>query len=330
MQETQKKIDKLKAGKTGGICPTCGNELTDDSYIRSEIGKLAKQLSAWEDRRDTANISFADAYKEEQRIGRIISNRKEKNRKAAEAYIILQKNEDAARRTYETAERNVEELQKEVSRIRAEKNIHEENLTSIQTKLRTAKEEAALAKDKLSRFKERASSFAFWKKEFGNLRLWLISESLTQLSVEVNNSLMQLGLRGWKISFDVEKVTKGGTVSRGFSTFIQPPGTTERIDWRSHSGGETTRLRMAGACGLASLIRSRLGIALPFECWDEPASYLASEGIDDMVSYLKERAESERRAILLITHGIRSSGDFDGIIEVVKTKKEGSVIRSSV
>jgi hypothetical protein len=43
----------------------------------------------------------------------------------------------------------------------------------------------------------------YWVKGFREVRLSLISEVLTQLELEVNNKLFQLGLENWKVLFAV-------------------------------------------------------------------------------------------------------------------------------
>lgn len=325
LKETEEKITALRRSDK---CPTCGTVLNNEHSLKEEE-KLKVVRKSWADKVEEFGKSFANAGGLSEKLKELAARQKAKQQKVNDTFRGLQDAETKSKIKFADAVRDKEELQKGYDRIKAEKNIHEENIGAIRGKLSKVKVDAELTKEKLDVALERATSFAYWKKEFGNLRLWLISESLVQLSTEINNSLMMLGLRGWKIAFDIEKVTKAGTVSRGFSTFILPPGGAERIDWRSFSGGECTRLRVAGACGLASLIRARMGITTPLEIFDEPASYLSTEGVDDVITFLKDRADTERRAIILIAHGVSSAGDFDGKFEINRTKA-GSLLSASV
>lgn len=103
----------------------------------------------------------------------------------------------------------------------------------------------------------------------------MISEVLTQLELEVNNKLFQLGLQDWKVLFAVEGLTKGGKVKKGFTVTIITPYNLEPVNWNAWSGGESQRLRLAGSLGIADLITSRCPYVPTFEVFDEPSSYLS-------------------------------------------------------
>jgi len=164
-----------------------------------------------------------------------------------------------------------------------------------------------------------------WGKGFKELRLWLIEDALKELEIEVGNSLIQLGLKDWHVSFDIERENKSGGVTKGFSVFITAPGSPESVPWEAWSGGETQRLRVAGAIGLANLISNRRSAKSNIEIWDEPTAHLTEEGIQDLLNFFEERARNEEKQIWLVDHRSLDYGGFDKEIEVVKDK-EGSHI----
>lgn len=105
---------------------------------------------------------------------------------------------------------------------------------------------------------------------------------------------------------------------------MKSPDSPEEVPWESWSGGETQRLRIACSIGLANLIRARMPNAPELEIWDEPTSFLAEEGVQDLIDFFSERAEE--RQVFLIDHRSLDSGAFDRIFTVTKDK-QGSHIQ---
>lgn len=169
----------------------------------------------------------------------------------------------------------------------------------------------------------------YWVKGFKDVRLWVIEQALKELEVEVNNALVMLGLKGWKIRFDVERETKSGGVSRGFSVFISSPRSPDSVVWEAWSGGETQRLKIAGAIGLSNLIASRNAIKPSLEVWDEPTQHLNATGVEDLLGFFRDRAESTGRQIFLVDHRSLDQGLFDGEYRVTKTRKGSTIERLS-
>jgi DNA repair exonuclease SbcCD ATPase subunit len=168
----------------------------------------------------------------------------------------------------------------------------------------------------------------YWVKGFREVRLSLISEVLTQLELEVNNKLFQLGLENWKVLFAVEGLTKGGKIKKGFTVNIVTPYNMEPVHWNAWSGGESQRLRLAGALGMSDLITAKCKQQPVFEIFDEPSSYLSEAGITSLLSILKDRARQFNKQIFLIDHRKLDTVVFDGTISVVKNH-DGIVVETT-
>lgn len=160
----------------------------------------------------------------------------------------------------------------------------------------------------------------FWVRGFKDIRLQQITHALTQLEVEVNSAVAQLGLQGWQILFKADSETKSGTVKRGFTVEVLSPANSKPVPWASWSGGEAQRLRLAGNLGLSNLIRSRCGITMPLEVWDEPTQFLSHQGVTDLLNALSRRAQDEQRQIWIVDHRSLGYGGFAGTVTVVKGK----------
>jgi len=159
----------------------------------------------------------------------------------------------------------------------------------------------------------------FWIKGFKRVRLFIIEQAFRTLEIEINNSLTQLGMPDWQISFDVERENKSGGMTKGFVVFIKSPTNIEPVKWESWSGGETQRLQLAGDLGLANLIMHQYGLNNTIEMYDEPSTHLSPEGMLDLANMLYERAISENKRIWIVDHtDITNFGEFEGTITAMK------------
>ena len=171
-----------------------------------------------------------------------------------------------------------------------------------------------------------AALYEEWGKRFKDIRLWLVDKALEELEIEVNNSLEQLGLRGWVVNVSAERENDAGKVMRGFTVTVTSPTSVEPVAWESWSGGETRRLRVAGNIALATLIAARSGASPEVEVWDEPTGGLSREGTQDLLEFLATRADQEKKQIWLIDHQSIDFGGFAGEVEVQMPEGKGSQI----
>ncbi len=158
----------------------------------------------------------------------------------------------------------------------------------------------------------------YWVAGFKRVRLFIVEAALAQLELEVNNNLAGLGLGTWRVSFDVERENKSGGLTKGFTTFVHPPGAEEPVRFEAYSGGEVQRLRLAGSLGLANLIMERTGLNSRVEFYDEPSAHLSTEGLLDLADVLHERAISLERKCWIIDHRIIDFAGFADTFTAVK------------
>lgn len=173
---------------------------------------------------------------------------------------------------------------------------------------------------------EKKEQTHFWIKGFKDIRLFMISEFLIQLEIEVNNALSKLGLPDWKISFGIERETKSKTIRKGFNVLINSPLNKNLVPWESWSGGESQRLRIAGNMGLSNLILSQYGVNPNIEIWDEPSSHLGKEGLEDLLDTLHNRSQTLNKCLWVVEHNSLEFGDFVEKITVIKNEN-GSFIK---
>ncbi len=174
----------------------------------------------------------------------------------------------------------------------------------------------AQAKLKMLAYQE--GMHTFWKKGFREIQLFLLSEVVNQLELSYNSALASLGMPDWKISIQVENENKSGGVSNKFHVLIYSPTHDDPIPWESFCGGEKQRLRLACAFGTFDLVSQLTGVFWKLEVWDEPAQHLSEAGEENLIQYLRQRAQILNKQIWVIDHRSMKNADYDHITTVRK------------
>lgn len=305
-------------------CPSCGQALSDDALARErrkcdgDFAKAERQLADHVRSRASALARLKELEDEDDARGAALQKGRRDLDDACGAVA-------GARRQHEANERELDGLEDKAAAAAAEANPY----SRMEAQARDAEERLRMhitdARARLDASNERHALLSFWVRGFKEVRLAQIAEALTELEIEVNNSVEALGLRGWEIGFQVDRETKGGGLQRGFSVTVRSPGVGRAVPWAAWSGGEAQRLRVAGNMGLANLVRSRAGATIPLEVWDEPTAGLSPQGVRDLLGALEERARAERRCVWLVDHRAHDFGGFAGGAVVTKTAS-GSTI----
>lgn len=295
-QEHKKMLASAKQGK----CPLCGSEMSK-KHAEVEVARLQTEVDKWLDAVEKLQKKHTKA--KEQSVG---------TSDIASAWSSAVSMLERLRASARELESRLGILNREVNPFKARREENEAKLAKLNTE--AEREVASLEKTSASK-----ATAVFWSKGFKELRLSLIEESLAQLSVEANAALVGLGLRAWSLGFDVERETKSGGVSKGFTVAVGAPHVRETVPWEAWSGGESQRLRVAASLGFGELICSRMGLQPNLELWDEPSTWLSEAGIQDLLAALEDRARSKGKVIILADHRALDFGGFRGVIQVVKT-----------
>lgn len=223
--------------------------------------------------------------------------------------------------------RRLDQLEDEYDALRNEVNPWVTAQKEAQGRARINQEALLKARKGLDRGYELFSLYSYWIKGFKELRLYHIAQALHELEIEVNNSLVELGLPGWEIRFEVDRENKKGSIQRGFSVRVVSPHTSKSVPWRAWSGGEKQRLRIAASMGMANMIRGRMPRTIALEVWDEPTKGMSRQGVQDLMTALARRARFEQRVIIVVDHTAPDFGDFAGRATIIKTD-QGSRIET--
>ncbi len=221
-------------------------------------------------------------------------------------------------RDVEFCQQGLTDQKRSLRKIKNKENPHDIQIKKAKAERKKIKSRIDKLQGKIDKAQKKVSGYEHWIKGFKDVRLFLLEECITQLEVEVNNNLMQLGLDDWSIRFDVEKETKSGTISTGFQVQIKSPKNKDVVPWEVWSGGEGQRLRLAGTMGLSNLILNRSGVVSNIEVWDEPTQYL--NRVDDLLDLLYQRAQDLQKQIWLVDHRSIDFGGFEDVVTIVKDK----------
>ncbi len=308
--------DELKRWKhLVGDCITCKQKVSK-KHVNVQRSILKKKLISLEEERVSAELSqksFEETKKEEEKK---LLKMRENFDEIKDNGIILERKFIEYNSDVKYYGISLSKLKKQLYDYKNEPNPYEENLNSTKLRIKTYKKLISEAKLDVTKLEKRRNGYEYWVKGFKDVRLFLLEECLTQLEIEVNNNLNQLGLHDWYVEFDVERETKSGTISKGFQVQIKSPRNDKPVPWEAWSGGESQRLRLAGSMGLSNLILNRSNVVSNIEVWDEPTQFLS--GVDDLLNLLYQRAHDQQKQIWLVDHRSIDFGGFEFVVTIVK------------
>lgn len=287
-----------------GTCPTCGQRVTPadaQKHHEAELRVLEPKVAS---------------------LARSLKN--------AEADLRSADDDDRhAEDQLRKVERLLDDLARDADRLSKETNPYRAEADRVARERKRLSAELEAARDELDEMLSRQRLYATWVTGFKEVRLLQIAEALQQLEIEVNSRCVELGLVGWALRFAVDRESKRGAISRGFTVMVESPSNKDPVPFEAWSGGESQRLRQAAQMGLIDLMRARMGLpaGLP-EVWDEPTEGLSPVGVTDLLNCLSARAVAEGRQIWVVDHHSLGYGAFDGVFTVTKTRG-GSVISAT-
>lgn len=298
-----------------GSCGTCGSELGPEAAQRlSKAAESARLDLATAGHRLARRQSDADDLEVEARLSK-------EHVKTSEA--ALAKVERAMGPIRGAMAKYSERANNEVALSKGGPAASARQLQGAEERVRAAALEVQELSDAHAATGRELTRADFWSKGFGDVRLWLLRGALDELEALVNSHTLALGLRGWRVAFDVERSTKSGGIAKGFTALITSPTTSEPVPYESWSGGELQRLKVAVQAALIDLIRSRTGGGWRFEVWDEPTQHLSQTGITDLISFLRDRSRTQNLEVWVVDHRTLTDGSFQSQITVTK-KDSGS------
>lgn len=329
-------------------CPTCLQPINEDekqkhlSEIETKEQELTDLLTTLSDKIESAKVKL----EEKKTALTTLQHLKVENNVLEGKYRSDSKRiQNEIKRIEDLSEAGIKEIESgnntyltQIERLEHETNPHSLRLNAllkqknpyIDTLANNKQVRQLLENDKTNTTKETQQindtiiCTDYWKNGFKRIRLYFIQQILGALEIEIQSAISALGLEGWRVKLSTESETKSGTTKLGVQIHIRSPLDVES-SWDVWSGGETQRLRLSIAMGLSSLIQRAKGSWFNFMVFDEPTTWLSSEGIEDLLVCLTNYSIYNKKSIWLIDHRSLESSSFSEVWNVVKTSK-GSTI----
>lgn len=301
-----------------GACPTCLQEI-DGKTLEQEVKRLNKSLAEVE-----AEIKEVDEARDEllediNEKDKELDKLRDSVRDLGRELNISERESSKVEDRLVSLEDDIEDFNDNYDKKIEEENPYEKLEGEKKEKIKRIEDNKAAQDRALTIREESYQVYNYWVGGFKDIRYMILSEALHELEVQINNSLERLGLYDWEIILSVDKQNKNGGSSKGFTVFIKSPLNKDPVPFESWSGGERQRLRLAGTLGMMDFISGRMGFTTNIEVLDEPSTWLSTEGVEDLMGILRDRANFTNKKLFIIDHrNLDTFGDFDGIIKVVK------------
>ena len=350
---SQKGIDNYRNLEIGSKCSKCGNIIKGD-HIDKEIMEIEEKKKGFAKKKKELELE----KKKQQNEIAILENRKNEFGEKIKAYLediesiskkLAQVNSDITllKKRVGDNEREIEfrkdqietekkrfieyekvllDYRKEIKKIRNTENPYTKLKEEAERKQRQYRKKIRDLKTELKEAKAPQVIAKDWIKGFRNVRLMVVEEALEELQLITNVNIERLGLEDWTIEYLVDRETKKKTIKKGFEVYVRSPHNTELVPIKAYSGGERGRLRLGSTFGLSDFLVDRNGTDFDIRFHDEPTQWLSPEGIDDLLNFLKEEADSKNRKIFIVDQNELESGYFDTITTIIKDKKRGSYV----
>lgn len=233
-------------------------------------------------------------------------------------FIELKAQVSALENSLNRIEKDLNKKSEETNPYTTQKDKNKERISALTKELFTVSKE----KRNIEKVIETAE---FWKQEFKQVRLYCLKKVLRELEIETMNAANELGLVGWDIHYTTETETKSGTTKFGVQILIK--SVLNNINFSSLSGGESQRVRLCVALGLASLIERWTGVKFNLQVWDEPSAWLSQEGIEDLLQCLNNLCETRQKSLYICDHRALIYSGFTDIITLQKTERGTEILQ---
>ena len=320
-------ISEMASLKQTKNCPTCGQtvKLTDLSDQRTRLKTEIKRL---EKESITLTKKFDDTEKKYQELSIIVARQRKHRDKLQDEFDKQLAASRISMQAHESLLAKIRSIEERLTIAEEEVNPHRDAMSEARIQLKDIKTELNTVKANEKKLQAKTERAIFWSKGFGNIRLSIVDEVLTDLQFTTASLLAEVGLGDWNINYSVERETKSGTTQRSLGIDIQSPTSTRTVRWESWSGGEGQRLRLIVALAFADTLLNYAGAQINLRVLDEPTRGLSPEGVRDLCELLSNYADEHDASIWYVDHHSIESTHFTSVVTIVNDK-DGAYVEVS-
>lgn len=296
------------------VCSTCHQEITE-KFRKTKIKQLEAEISDLEKQSAQKTSALENVRQQVAKAEEQWSKQDQAVRSAQTALAVAMGKVEAANEKLQLYLRAEKE-------IREQRNPYSSMILQLRQRRTELQQKQTDLEAQIDAIKGRSTLYQYWVQGFRKVRLFLAGRLLGALSLETKTALGMLGMPNWDIQFLQEKENKSGTTRSGVYITVAD-GESKR---NRRSGGETQRIRLAVSLGISGLIQRMNGVSSKLEVWDEPGTFLSSQGMDNLFDVLSYRAETLGKSIWVIEHRALEHSAIQERWVVRKTKDRGSIV----
>jgi DNA repair exonuclease SbcCD ATPase subunit len=260
---------RIKAGRmtVGSDCPQCGQPVTKEA--RARIADEAEKL-----------ITGSNHAALMEKHGKLVITYREVDRDYGQLIEVER-----------SASVNLANLKTALDELQVRVNPFTHQLEKLQARQQKLHERATEIDARRAVLETSRQHIEPWVDGFRNIRLVVLDDVLSTLSVLTTSYANELGLP-CNVHFGIERTTKAGTTVSGIQMTVDA---IEKIE--AWSGGEAQRLRLAASLALSASLLVEAGLNIDLLALDEPSAHLSAEGLNELTAFLAQHAEAEGRRI---------------------------------
>lgn len=280
-----------------GKCPTCMQDIDIRLAEKEAYGQLAL-LKIEQD-----GIQSADMVLEE------VAKAVEEAQKKAEKLKSRMDENDAVRVEAEDLVVDQDRIQKDIDTISAEVNPWTNRIEEVKKSIDGYQKELKENESQLEVIGAEIPYHEFWVEAFGDngIKSFIFDLICSTLTERANHYADILTGGSVVISFDTQSKTKAGEVREKFDCEIVRNG--ERVNYRTYSGGEKTRISLSVDMSLADVMRDYYKSEINIVVYDEQDQYLDNEGRKFYMDLLREKAKDH--CVFVVAHDDQFKAMFD-------------------
>jgi len=297
---------EAKCKRVGGVCPTCGQKVTE-SGIAGVIRLLEEKKASLEELLKQSVEATSSLKREEQKL----SSEVVEVRRIVGEFEAQLAEQGALKATEASLEANRRVLRELRNRMRER--------TKEKRKLVKELKEAQVELESIG---ERLTHLNFWVEGFGNrgiksMLLDSVVPMLNESAVRYSNLLTDGKI---SVEFRSTSETKAGQIRDKLSVVVREQSASD--SYVGCSGGEKRRADVVVLLALHDLISRRSHTQVNLLILDEVFEALDKAGVERLVTLLQEFARE--KAVYVISHMSEMGDFFDNVIRV---RKSGGVSR---
>jgi DNA repair exonuclease SbcCD ATPase subunit len=300
-------------------CPECGFEFINKSYLGLSVEEAKDLLKQTDKHIEETNKKKDKIQKQLYSLDKEIIEAKKLNKKREELDLNrrhLKQDVDILKKKISQEKKMISEYNEDIKKLREEDSTSK-HLKKIEEDIANNSIIIEDIKKQIKPIEEDLDMVRFWIFNLGKngFTTYLANKSVKTIEGITNSFLKKFGVE-LSVLINGFKILKSGDVREKIEVFVSNDGINAEA-FMSKSGGERSRVTLAGILGIQQLINNSLGgRGLDFLALDEAISGVDSRGTMEIIKTL----DCCGKTVMMITQNIEDSTICSNVLRVVKDR----------